>query len=189
MISSANTNLVFYLIHFALTIYLGAVILRFLLQLVRADYYNQLSQFIIVITDPILKPLRIVLPQMFNQDTASLVITFLFAFVAAYFLIPGGYPMLWFVIGLGIIIQTLSQMYFFMILIIVIISWVNPYSFNPALSVLRSLTEPLLAPVRRVVPPIAGIDISPMLVMIALQLMEHFILGLLQRWLIAISVG
>ena len=164
----------FFVIKTLLDLYLLAYLLRFLLQWARADFHNPLSQFILRITDPVVRPLRRVVPGWRGLDLSPLVallvlqllVTAMLLYLATGALISAG--MLLYYAVLRIIVGAV-RLYFVAILAHVIISWVSPGHWNPLISVLHSLTRPLLQPVRRVVPPIGGLDLSPLFVLIGLQ--------------------
>lgn len=164
----------FFVIKTLLDLYLLVYLLRFLLQWARADFHNPLSQFILCITDPVVRPLRRVVPGWKGLDLSSLVallllqllVTAMLMYLATGALASAG--MLLYYAVLRIIIGAI-RLYFFAILAHVIISWVSPGHWNPLISILHSLTRPLLQPVRRVVPPIGGLDLSPLFVLIGLQ--------------------
>ena len=150
-------------------------LLRVLLPLVRADSRNQLSQAVIRLTNPLVLPLRRILPPVGKIDTASIVALLIvqFATTATLWLL-GAYP--W-VVNLGQYIHvallsllvTILQFYTFAILLYILLSWIAPGTYSPGAMLLASLCEPVLAPVRRIVPPIAGIDFSALFVVIGLQ--------------------
>ena len=157
-----------------LALYLIAYILRFLLQWARADFHNPLSQFILRVTDPVVRPLRRVVPGWRGLDMSPVVALVLLQLVvtaALLFMATGG------IVGAGMllyfavlrIIVGIIQLYFVVILAHVIISWVSPGHWNPLISVLHSLADPVLRPVRRLIPPIGGLDLSPLFVLIGLQ--------------------
>jgi YggT family protein len=164
----------FFVIKTLLDLYLIAYILRFLLQWARADFHNPLSQFILRITDPVVRPLRRVVPSWRGFDLSSLVallllqllVTTILLFMATGAMVSAG--MLLYYAVLRIIVGTV-RLYFFAILVHVILSWVSPGHWNPLISVLHSLTQPVLRPVRRFIPPIGGLDLSPLFVLIGLQ--------------------
>lgn len=158
------------------------IVLRFLLQLVRADFYNPLSQMIVKFTNPLLIPLRRVIPGFGGLDVASLVL----AFAAQYLLIVlillvGGYnpaphlvPMIgWAFIGL---LKLILNIYFWGMIIMVVASWVAPNSYNPALILINQLLEPVTAPVRRMMPDMGGLDLSPLIVLLGIQVLEILLL-------------
>lgn len=178
------TNPLVFLIQVLFDAYILVVMLRFLLQWFRADFYNPLSQFIVKVTTPVLHPLRRIIPGIKGIDFASILLMWalksveltLMLLVVSGELNPLG-PLLW---AIPALIGLLINVFIFAILIQVILSWVNPGSYNPAAALLYSLTEPLLRPARRLIPPIGGLDLSPMLVMIGLYLLEMLLLPPLQ---------
>lgn len=155
-------------------LYIITFLLRFALQWVRADFRNPLSQFIMRVTNPVVVPLRRVVPSWGGLDLATLLATLLLELIATlviFWMIPGDLPsigLLLYWVLLRIIVTTL-RLYFFLILIHVILSWVSPGTYSPVTQVLGNLTEPVLRPVRRLIPAIGGIDLSPLFVLIGLQ--------------------
>lgn len=150
-------------------------LLRVLLPLVRADSRNQLSQAVIRVTNPLVLPLRRILPPIGKIDTASIVALLIvqFATTAVLWLI-GAYPFVFTLaqfihIALLTLVLTILQFYTFAILLWVLLSWIAPGTYSPAAMILTSLCEPILRPVRRVIPPIAGIDLSALFVIVGLQ--------------------
>ena len=150
-------------------------LLRVLFPLVRADARNQMSQAVIRLTNPLVLPLRRILPPIRKVDTASIVALLIVqvATTATLWLL-GAYP--WVVNGaqftvevLRALLATVLQFYTFALLLSVLLSWVAPGTYSPAAALLNSICEPLLRPVRRIVPPIAGLDLSAMFLIIALQ--------------------
>jgi YggT family protein len=175
-------NAATFLVETIFGLYILVVMLRFLLQLVRADFYNPVSQFIVKATQPPLTPLRRVIPGIAGIDVASVVLLLALKSIE-----------LWIVIGLsghgsaapaGILMLSMAELtrlalnvFLFSILIQVIISWVNPGLYNPVTSLLHTLNEPLLGPARRAIPPISGLDLSPLVVLIALQLASMLVVA------------
>ena len=166
-----------YLIQTFLSLYLVAMLLRFLLQLVRADFYNPISQFLVKITNPLVLPVRKVVPGYGGMDLASLLLALLIqalAIVTLLALYGAGLPgvlqlLVWSVLGL---IGLLVNIYFFAILAMIILSWVAPGSNHPAIYLLYQLTEPVMAPVRKLLPAAGGIDFSPILVFILINVIQ-----------------
>jgi len=151
-----------------------AVLLRFWMQWVRADFRNELGQFIITITNPVVIPLRKILPSIKTLDTATLVLIFIVAFIKVFvFFLLANYgtptPVLYLLMTLGVAIKYSIYMFIAAIIIQAIASWVNPHGYHPILAVARSISEPILSPARRLIPLIAGVDISPILVLLFLQ--------------------
>ncbi|NCF25849.1 MAG: YggT family protein [Gammaproteobacteria bacterium] len=167
-------NAATFLIQTVFGLYILIVMLRFLLQWARADFYNPVSQFIVKATQPPLKPLRKIIPGIGGLDMAALIFMLVLKFVELWLVTGllgmspqvGGLAMLSIAELLGLLINV----FIFSILIQVIISWVNPGMHNPVMGLLHSLTEPLLGPARRMIPPISGLDLSPIIVIVCLQL-------------------
>ncbi|WP_419708150.1 YggT family protein [Pseudomonas sp. NFX224] len=162
------------------SLYLLIVLLRFILQLVRANFYNPLCQFAVKATQPLLKPLRRVIPSMFGLDMSSLVLALLvqMALFAVILLLSGyGVDVLflvpWALIG---IFALFLKILFWAMIISVILSWVAPGSHNPGAELVQQITEPVLAPFRRIIPNLGGLDISPIFAFIALQLLQSWLI-------------
>ena len=170
-------EIVVYLIQTLLSLFLLAVLLRFLLQLVRADFYNPISQFLAKVTNPIILPLRRIIPSYANLDLSSLLIALLLqvaGIVTILFLngigTPGiGQLLIWSALG---VIALLVNIYFFALLAMIILSWVAPRSKNPAIYLLYQITEPIMAPLRKIIPSMGGLDFSPILVFILINVIQ-----------------
>ncbi len=175
------SNATVYLLDTVFTIFLVLVLLRFLLQLARADFYNPVSQFIVKVTNPLLVPLRRVIPGIKGIDLAAIVLLVVVQIAALYLMhllvgraiTPGGLV----VLSLADLLSLLLNLYLITILIQVILSWVSPGARNPILTLLYGLNEPLLRPARRVLPAVSGIDFSPLVVLIAIQLAKILMLA------------
>ncbi len=160
-----------------------ALLLRFYMQAFRVSFANQLGAFVVQITDWLVKPLRRILPGLFGLDLASLLPAYLLqvALVFAVFSLRGVLnivdterlivALLW----QGALATLRISLYLLMgvLLLQVILSWVSPYS--PLAQPLTKLTRPFLAPIQRVIPPIAGIDLSPLIATVFLQLILMFL--------------
>ncbi|HHJ4328419.1 TPA: YggT family protein [Klebsiella pneumoniae] len=162
------------------SLYLLVVLLRFILQLVRADFYNPLSQFVVKATQPLLRPLRRVVPGFAGVDLASLVLALLvqLALMALTLLLAYGVTgnplqlLVWALIGLTALFL---KIFFFALIASVILSWVAQGSHNPAALLVNQICEPLLAPIRRLLPNLGGLDISPIFAFIAINLLEMLV--------------
>ena len=160
-----------------------AFLLRVLLQLVKANFYNPISQLIWKVTQPVTMPLVRLVPRIRNIDTPAVLVLALVAVLDIWIVASLYGQSLEFsrilglaalkVISLGLRIFTLS------LLVVTILSWVGPGVSNPAANVLWSLTEPVLKPVRRVIPLVAGLDLSPIPVMILFQALDTWMRALL----------
>lgn len=171
-----GTNAIVFLIETIFGLYLVAVMLRVLLQVVRADFYNPVSQFLVKVTNPPLIPLRRIIPGFGGIDFPAIVLMLVIQLVEVLLivLVQGASPAFTGLVILAIakLLFLLANVFLFAILIQVVISWVNPGAYNPVVSLLYSLNEPLLSRARRILPPISGFDLSPILVLIVLQLVK-----------------
>lgn len=168
-------NALFFLVDTLLNLYLMVVMLRFWLQAARADFYNPLSQFIVKATNPLLIPLRRIIPSLGKLDTASIVLIFLvgLAKITVLFMFSGQpfMPLTLLNGALLVVLKEAMSLLFWVLIIRAILSWFSQ-GRNPMEYVLHQLTEPLLAPVRKVIPPIGGLDLSVLIVLIGLQFLQ-----------------
>lgn len=179
---NALLNVFDFLIHISFTLYIYAVIIRMLLGLTNADFYNPFSQFILTITSPVLKPLRKWIPSIGRLDTAALVLIIFLKFAELFIrgMLAGKKIMVGSLIVPVIfgLIDLVINLFIFAIIILVIISWIAPHLHaqnNPLTSVLRSITEPLIRPARRLIPPIGMFDLSTFVVLVALYCVKIFL--------------
>jgi YggT family protein len=149
---------------------------RFLLQASRADFYNPLSQAVVRLTDPILKPLRLVLPPWRNLDFAAILIAVLVQALLVLFLSGGASGLLIAGAALFKTVTFLINMLRWSIVIGAIASFIAPGSYHPVLQLFSQITEPLIAPVRKLLPAMGGLDFSPLIVLVGLTMLE-MILG------------
>jgi len=165
-----------------------ALLLRFLLQANRADFYNPVSQALVTMTAPVLNPLRRLIPAWRNFDLATLLVALLFGTLAsalmifsAGYVLPGiGTLLSWAFLG---ILSYILKIYFWGLLISVIISWVAPYSGNPALLLIQQILDPLQRLFRKVIPPMGGLDLSPIFIFLGIQVVEIMLVGTLRQGL------
>lgn len=181
------------LIQLIFGLYILAVMLRFLFQWVRADFYNPLSQALVKITNPPLVILRRIIPGLWGIDMAAVVLMLILQASEIFLVgdpsyrVPGlihgqtlnpiGLPIasLASLINLGIWIMIIA------VFIRILISWISPMSgHNPIGSLLFSLTEPMMSRARRIIPPLSGLDLSPIAVFVVLQLASILIAKPLQ---------
>lgn len=178
--SNYLTDPAVFLIQVVFGLFALIVMLRFLLQLMRADFYNPLSQFVVKATSPVLRPLRRVIPGVGGIDVSSLLLAWLVKTVELLliYLVSGfGFLILQsLVLAIPELIALTINIFLFSILVLVILSWVSPSGHNPAYSLLHDLTAPLLTPVRDRLPPMGGLDLSPMVVMVGLVLLKMLLL-------------
>ncbi|WP_257265462.1 YggT family protein [Endozoicomonas sp. ONNA2] len=163
-------------------LYIMAVLIRFLLQLVRADFYNPISQAIVKATSPLLNPIRKIIPGYGGVDMASLVLALILQIILLYvLLLMGGYSLAAIPFP-SILISSLVKLcieflniYMFSLIIIAIASWVAPNSYNPGLMLLLQITEPLTSRIRKVIPPLGGLDFSLMVLVIIIITLKNFL--------------
>lgn len=163
------------------SLYLLIVLLRFILQLVRANFYNPLCQFIVRATQPLLKPLRKIIPGFGGLDLASLVLAIILQFILialtlllTYGIVANPVQMLiWSMIG---ITALFLKVFFFALIVSVILSWVAQGSHNPGVELVNQICEPVLAPIRRILPNLGGLDISPIFAFLALKLLDMLVI-------------
>jgi YggT family protein len=165
-----------FLVSTVFDLYLLAVLLRFLLQLVGADFYNPISQFLVRLTNPPLRYLRRFVPGYRGVDWSSILLMLaiksvevILVSLAAYGQIPAFAGL--FITSIALILHRIIYLFIIAVFVQVLISWINPGMYNPATVILYKLTEPLLRRARGLLPPAGGIDFSPILVFVALQLM------------------
>jgi len=164
-----------------LTLAVYAFLLRLLLQLSRADFRNPIAQAVLRLTSWLVLPLRKLLPPLGRLDTASLVAVLLaqVAATAVVFMMLTGVAMplgpLLLSAARDLVVATI-QLYTVAIVVYALLSFIAPGTYSPAVGLLSSLCNPLLEPVRRVLPPIGGLDFSPLVLILALQALKILIL-------------
>ncbi|WP_431067360.1 YggT family protein [Methylotuvimicrobium sp.] len=180
MDSNYMSNPVIFLIDTVFSLYILAVMLRFLLQWCDAEYYNPISQFLIKITHPPLRVMRRFIPPIGQIDTSSLVLVMALQMLADFsILILKGIMIsvsALIVLSFTQLVSLLFNIFIFSIFARAILSWVNPGAFDAASSILHSLTEPLLDTCRKFIPDIGGVDLSPLAALVLLQLAKMVIL-------------
>lgn len=170
------------LVQFIIGLYLLLVLLRFLFQLVRADFYNPISQAIVTMTNPPLQYLRKFIPGYAGIDWPSIIL--LLSIQAAEtglvsLLLGGRFPsppgLL--ILSIAQLLQLTAYVYMFLIFIMVVISWVNPGAYNPLTVLIYQITEPLMRRVRERIPSTAGLDWSPMVVLLGIYLFQSLVVA------------
>ena len=174
------------LVNTLVNIYLFVLMLRFLLQFSQADYYNPMSQGIVKATQPVVAPVQKILRPVGRIDIATLFVGFLLKVIViiAVFQIAGfGMPPLQGLLLAGIagVLNAILKIYFFALIIMIILSWVAPRANHPGALLVMQIVEPIMAPVRRVIPPLGMIDLSPIVVFIAINLLDSVVAGSLAR--------
>lgn len=180
---SAENPLVF-LIRTLFDIYTSIMMLRFLLQQVRADFYNPISQFIVKLTNPLVMPARRIVPGYRGYDLATLLLV-LVLIVLKIVLLAGLKGLSVDTISLLLValqelVLLIINVFMFAIFVQAILSWVNPDPYHPVSSLLRSLTYPVLRPFQQIIKPVSGIDLSPLVALIALMFAKSVVVYLFQ---------
>ena len=182
-----------FLIHTLFGFYILVVMLRFLLQWVRADFYNPLVQFLVKLSDPPLRPLRRFVPGLMGLDMAAVVLMLALQMLELLLILSLSdhntnlFGLL--VLALAELLGLLVTVFFWAVIIRVIMSWVNQNPHHPLLVVLHQLTEPIMRPAANLVPVISGFDLSPILVLIALQLLNIVLVAPLRDMGFALLAG
>lgn len=180
MDASYFTDPIIFLLRTLLGIYAALLMLRFLLQWARADFHNPVSQAVVRLTSPVLAPVRRVVPSIRGMDTSSVLLAWLVKTVelALVALLLGLAHVAWLapLWSVPALIKLLLDLFLVALFVRVILSWVQLDPYNPAVSLIGRLTDPLLLPVRRLLPPLAGLDFSPMVAMIVLVLLRMLLL-------------
>ncbi|RMF19644.1 MAG: YggT family protein [Gammaproteobacteria bacterium] len=175
------------IIQFVGSFYATIVLLRFLLQWARADFYNPISQFVVKATNPLLLPLRRLIPGFGGLDIAALVLGWLvMALMLTGLFAVSGFPLSpGFIAGLALIklAEIILNVYFWAIIAVIALSWIAPGSYHPAAILLHQLTEPVMKPFRKVIPPMGGLDLSPIIVFLVINILE-IVLNNLARGLV-----
>ena len=164
-----------FLIDILFQLYATALLIRLLLQWVRADFYNPVSQFIVKITNPVVKPLRRLIPGYGGIDLATLLLALVVMAVKTIVVYQTLNPLAILLLASGQTLLLIISIFLYAIIIQAILSWVNPDPYNPAASLLNSLTRPVLKHFQQLVPPISGMDISPIFAIITLMFVQYSI--------------
>jgi YggT family protein len=172
-VNGSGANALSYLVGTLVDLYVAAVLLRLLLQWVRADFYNPVCQFLVKITNPALVPLRRFVPSIGRLDTASVLLMYVLELLGTWLVSQfSSAGMQWQQIALfaaAKLLLTLLMTYFFLIIAAAILSWLGQGLRHPFVPLLYQLTEPVLRPIRKIIPPIAGIDLSPLFALIGIR--------------------
>jgi YggT family protein len=173
------TQALYFIVKTLAQLFLLLLLLRFWLPLLRADFRNPVAQGILRFTSPLVVPVRRILPSVGRLDTATILIAFVVQFLVVVVLLAlvnrMADPLPIAVVSV-IELATLSlNLFFFVILIRVILSWVAPGNYNPVTALIATLSEPILRPFRRLIPSIGGLDVSPIFAIVLLQALVIFL--------------
>jgi YggT family protein len=167
------TSALHFLADTLLSLYLYVLILRFVMQLTRADFRNPLAHAVLIVTNPIIMPLRKIFPPVGKVDSASVLAIILMAAitVGVLTLILSGVlldPISWLVATALMLVRSFIVFFMGAIFIYALLSWVVPAGYNPAMALLGTICEPVLRPFRRLIPPIGALDLSALWALLAL---------------------
>jgi len=190
-------NAVGFILGILFNLYATVVAVRFVMQVVKADYYNPLAQGIVSVTDPLLRPMRRVIPSMKQYDTASLLLCFsvlllkllLFNALSLGYVPTLGQSMLasqlpvasLVLLALLDVIHQFFNVFIYALIIQAIMSWIPGAAGNPVHALVSSISEPVLRPLRKLIPPVGGIDLTVFFTIIGLFALRIFLLGSLQQ--------
>lgn len=181
MANSAIAALVF-IINTLGQLYLLVLLLRLLLPWMGVNFNNPIAQGILKLTSPLVVPVRRVLPPIRRIDTATVVVAFGIQYLLVW-VVSAIYQRHLGILSIAIIsvvdlVLLTVKLFLFAILIRVVLSWVSPGSYNPAVGIISAITDPVLRPFRRMIPPLGGLDLTPLFAMLALGALSILLGGL-----------
>ena len=172
-------------------LYVLLVLLRFLLQMLRADFYNPVSQFIVRMTSPPLKILRRFIPSISGQDTASIVLCLLLTYGKFLLMRALSLPAVYIggqaaplgsasyagllVYSIADLIALLLTVFLVAVIIKVVLSWISPGHYNPVIGLVERIASPVLKPIRRLLPSVGGLDLSPLFATLLLLVIKMLV--------------
>jgi YggT family protein len=178
------SNIAVFLIDTLFSLYISIVVIRFLLALARASFHNQISQFIIKATNPVLFPLRRIIPSIGKIDTSAIVLALALILTKSFLILSlkGADINLIVLLIYSVVelVRTIIWIYIIALLIQAVLSWIanSNSASNPLVGILYSLTNPILHPIRNVVPNIGMVDISPFVAILGLHILLIIVNGL-----------
>ncbi len=190
--SSYVTSPLLLIINTLFDLYIMLVLLRFMLQWLRADFYNPVSQFVVRATTPPLKPLRRIIPGFGGQDMAALTLALIIIIIKYIIIRSMGAGVIELanvmapigsVGALGLIIIAMAEIlsmfiniFLFAVIISVIMSWVNSGGYNPVVGLIHSLSQPVMKPIQKFIPPMGGLDLSPLFASLGLMVLKMLLI-------------
>lgn len=189
--SGNSLNAMLFLISTVFDFYTVVLIMRLVLAWVGADYHHPITQFVVKLTNPIIKPLKRFIPDLRGFEIATILVIILVE-ACKYFVITMlsfGLPNVLglFILALGDAIRLILQTLTLALILQVIMSWVQPNS--PVYDVLHKFTSPIIRPLQRVIPPVAGIDIAPLPAIIILQLLVIILVNPMKGLGLGVAIG
>lgn len=179
------TEIIHYIIETLGTLFLLFVILRFLLQLVRADFYNPFSQAVVKITNPLLLPLRKIIPGLFGIDVSCIVLAIAIQVILGeiiYFVYAQQFinPLQLVIWGALASLNIVTYVFYGAAIIMVVSSFIAPYSSHPIITLARQIMEPLMKPIQNLMPPMGGLDFSVLFVFMGIGIFQMILNGVAQ---------
>ena len=175
-----------YILKPLIDLYLAVYVLRLAMQWVRADFRNPIVKFVLTVTNPLVLPLRQFIPPVYKLDTATLLIFILLQWAGTGILTQlacGVSPDLLTLLGLSVVkgLRQILNVYFYVIFGHVLMSWIAQGTYNPSLAMvgtlLRQIAQPVLQPIQKLIPPIAGLDLSPLFLLLAVGAITQMLYG------------
>lgn len=176
------TNAIVFIVDTLAQLYLFLLLLRLWLPWLGADFRNPIAQAILKLTSPVVVPIRRIVPPIGKLDTATVLVAFIIQYLTIVILLmimglSAGFVPIAVTALVNLVLLTL-RLFTFAIIVRVVLSWIAPSGYNPALAIITTLTEPILRPFRRIIPPLGGLDLSPLFVIIALMAVTIIVAGL-----------
>ena len=173
-------NALVFILRTLFDLYVLTFALRLLLQWAAVDKRNPLVQFILRITNPLVIPLRRLLPAVGRIDTATIVALLGLQLMGTALLVGigcVGEPAIWQILALAMlkVVRLALSVFTWAIILYVVLSWVSPGGYNPGAALVAAVVEPVLAPFRRLIPPIGGLDLSPLFALITIQALSMLV--------------
>lgn len=190
--SSYLTSPLLLIINTLFDLYILLVLLRFILQWLRADFYNPVSQFIVRATTPLLKPIRRIIPGLAGLDMAALLLAAVLIILKYIILKSLGAGVVELanvvapigsvgiaglvIIALAEIISMFINIFLFAIIIAVILSWINNGGYNPFIGLIHTISQPVMKPIQKFIPPLGGLDLSPIFATLGLMVLKMLVI-------------
>ena len=163
----------FFLVRVLSHLYLLLFLLRFIMQWIRADFYNPIAQFVVKATNPLVVPARRLIPATTSIDLPTLVVLIAIEGLATWLLLSlASYTASWDVLATFVLLRLVSltlSLFTWTIVVYIILSWISPGGYHPLMVMLSELNQPILRPIRRILPPMSGLDLSPLLAVILIH--------------------
>jgi len=186
-------NGLFFLISLIFDFYVFILIFRFILQKCYANYHNPITQFILKITNPPLKPLQKIIPGIKGFDLAIIFLALVIVLIEAFALVWLEYHAMPHFLGLliasiSMLFEKVLNLYFFCVIIGILLSWIPRLEMSPMAEIIHRVIDPVMHRVRRIIPPIGGLDLTPIPVLIAIKLIEIMLFDPLTAWGLKLAV-